>query len=66
MTIRDKNELLKLLSLFDKEELDCSGKCYSCYYGIDHLYKQECPVLLAFNLIKDKFTNPLLWEERKG
>ena len=66
MTIRDKNELLKLLSLFNKEELDCSENCHSCYYNTMSPYKQDCPILLAFDLIKTKFTNTLLWEERKG
>jgi hypothetical protein len=63
MTVRDKVKLIELLERFDKEELDCDGNCYTCYYCMDsHNYALDnCPLLVARTMIANKFEGKEKW-----
>lgn len=53
MTIRDKDELLRLLKQFDEEELNCNGNCSTCYYNVHsaQIGLDNCPLLIAYDMI---------------
>ena len=63
MTTRDKHTLLQLLNQYDSEELDCGGDCKECFYYVE---QQNCPLLIAYDMIYDKVFRPDVWNERKG
>ena len=68
MTIQGKHQLLELLKQYDREELDCSGECDSCYYFIktQQVGMQNCPLLVAYDMIYEKIFYRDVWNERKG
>lgn len=63
MTIRDKDELLRLLKQFDEEELNCNGNCSTCYYGVhsDKVVIDNCPLLIARSMVYDKIYKQPKW-----
>ena len=68
MTTRDKHMLLQLLNQYDNEENDCNGNCDSCDYFIktQRIGMQNCPLLVAYDMIYEKIFHPDVWDERKG
>ena len=68
MTTRDKHQLLQLLNQYDREEVDCDANCDSCYYFIKspRVGMQNCPLLVAYDMIHEKVFHREIWNERKG
>ena len=68
MTTRDKHMLLQFLNQYNNEENDCGGNCNSCYYFIktQQVGMQNCPLLVAYDMIHEKVFHPDIWEKRKG
>lgn len=64
MTVRDKVKLIELLERFDREELDCDGNCYTCYYCMDsrNYALDNCPLLVARTMITNKFEGKEKWK----
>ena len=63
MTTRDKVTLLELLNKFNNEELNCSGDCSECFYGVEPYskYVDNCPLLLTYDMVLQKFNGIEKW-----
>jgi len=63
MTTRDKDELLRLLKQFDEEELNCSGDCSKCYYGVHsaEICLDNCPLLIARDMVYNEVYRQPKW-----
>lgn len=65
MTQTEILQLLILLEKFDKEALDCNGNCYRCYYRMEsHDYLDDCPLLVCYDMIENKFNHCEKWEKK--
>ena len=61
MTIRNKNQLIELLKQAS-EEMDCDGPSSDCrwcrwYVESREKYMENCPMLIARDMVKVFFTN---------
>lgn len=69
MTIKDKILLYETLKNFS-EEIDCGGNCNKCYYGIEapglDIFIQNCPLLVAQDILYDILYKPNEWNRKKG
>ena len=68
MTEQDKENLMKLLWRFNKEELDCHGNCKKCFYYMNSpiIGVDNCPILVAYDMIFRKTRDIDRWEMRIG
>ena len=66
MTTKDKVTLIELMRRFNEEELDCNGDCYSCFYYMEsrEYALDNCPFLVALDMVRCKFTDEKLWKRR--
>lgn len=68
MTREKQLELLELLKQWDSEEMDCQGDCHECYYNMSssEYYLDNCPFIVACDMVYRKVYYPELWNKRKG
>jgi len=67
MTQTEILQLLNLMRRFDAEELDCNGNCPRCYYYMAEgpLGLDECPLLVAYDMIDRRFRHCEKWEKKE-
>jgi hypothetical protein len=63
MTQTEILQLLNLINRFDKEELNCNGNCYGCYYYMESrdAHLDNCPLLVAYDMVLGRFNHNEQW-----